>query len=135
MSIWLSPHVNKIWEGSDYHNILLIIIYDRLWASVMKSVPNFDKSESGLIVLKKVKLTYFDELIIYDNHLMIIIDLLLICYWSTNTQKTEKVTNQQIHNQTNKQTNLNMMITWWSCDYHNMIILCSYNDHLLIIWI
>ena len=28
----------------------------------------------------------------------------------------------------------NMVIIWLSCDYHNMIILCSYNDHLLIIW-
>ena len=29
-----------------------VYVYDRLWASVMKSVPKLDESESGQMVLK-----------------------------------------------------------------------------------
>ena len=63
------------------------------------------------------------KLLSFDNHRMITIDQMMIHYWPTNKQ-------------TNKQTNmLNMMSMWLLCDYHKMIIVCSFNDHLMIFWL
>ena len=57
------------------------------------------------------------------------------CYWPTNNQ-IKKQTNpkQKTNTKTNKRIILNMMTMWLSREYHNMIILCSYNDHPMIIW-
>ena len=72
------------------------------------------KNKSGLIIIRIVSA--------FDYHMITILwpiaDLLLIK-----------------NKQTNKQINSNMMIMCLSCYCHNIIILCSYNDDLMIIWI
>ena len=65
-------------------------------------------------------------------HLTIIEWSQLIKWWFIIDQQTNNKGNKQ----TNKQTNmLNMMSMWLSCDYHKMIIVCSFNDHLMIFWL
>ena len=86
--------------------------------------------KKGLIFIKIVSDVDYHviiKLLSFDNHRMITIDQMMIHYWPTNKQQRK---------QTNKQTNmLNMMSMWLSCDYHKMIIVCSFNDHLMIFWL
>ena len=75
-------------------------------------------SKKGLIIISILSAVDYHVIMwwLCDNHPMIIIDQLLICYLQTNIQ-----------------TYLNMMIMWSSWDWHKIIM--SHSDLLMVIWI
>ena len=118
MIMWWSSdyHLIIIWLSSDYH---LIIIW---WLSKEQLRRDWFSLELYLLLIIMWSSC--------DYHLTIIQwSQLIKCCFVIN-QQTSKQTNKQQTKQTYKQTNiLNMMIMWLSCDYHEMIIICSYNGH------
>ena len=138
MIIWLqqtNKQTNKQinWTWCQYHAIILkwssYVHLMIIWWSSQDHLMTIKKtSKKGLIIMSILSAVDYHVIMwwLCDNHPMIIIDQLLICYLQTNIQ-----------------TYLNMMIMWSSWDWHKiimshsdllMVIWISANDHLMIIW-